>query len=276
MLLLGTHNNSAIQKLLHFAVSDVNDDVRRAAVLCLGFVLMGIPEQCPKTVSLLSESYNPHVRYGSAMAVGIACAGTGLKEARDLLQPMLSDAIDFVRQGALIAMALVMIQAPESQLGTFRKTIEKFINDKSEEAMCRMGAIMAAGIIDAGGRNVTIGFRSSSGYFRSQSIVGMAIFAQYWYWYPLSYFISLIFTPSALIAVNVNLELPKFELGIDCKESLFAYASPVIEEISRSSTKAPRVPLSTTIAGRRRNKAIEQLKANMQSKVLIKYLNINI
>jgi hypothetical protein len=37
------------------------------------------PEQCPSVVSLLAESYNPHVRYGAAMALGIACAGTGLK-----------------------------------------------------------------------------------------------------------------------------------------------------------------------------------------------------
>jgi len=28
---------------------------------------------------LLSESYNPHVRFGAAMALGIACAGSGLK-----------------------------------------------------------------------------------------------------------------------------------------------------------------------------------------------------
>ena len=60
----GTANNAAIQRLLHFAVSDVSDDVRRAAVLNLGFLLMGVPEQCPRIVSLLSESYNPHVRYG--------------------------------------------------------------------------------------------------------------------------------------------------------------------------------------------------------------------
>ena len=37
------------------------------------------PEQCPHVVSLLSESFNPHVRCGSAMALGISCAGTGNK-----------------------------------------------------------------------------------------------------------------------------------------------------------------------------------------------------
>ena len=39
MAYCGTGNNQAIRKLLHFAVSDVNDDVRRAAVIGLGFLL---------------------------------------------------------------------------------------------------------------------------------------------------------------------------------------------------------------------------------------------
>lgn len=64
----GTANNAAIQRLLHFAVSDVSDNVRRAAVMNLGFLLMGVPKQCPKIVSLLSESYNPHVRYGEHLS----------------------------------------------------------------------------------------------------------------------------------------------------------------------------------------------------------------
>ena len=78
----GTDNNAAIQKLLHFAVSDVSDDVRRAAVMNLGFVLLGVPEQCPQIVRLLAESYNPHLRYGAALAVGIACAGSGAPPSR--------------------------------------------------------------------------------------------------------------------------------------------------------------------------------------------------
>jgi 26S proteasome regulatory subunit N2 len=41
----GTANNKAIRHLLHFAVSDVSNDVRRAAVLALGFVLYSEPEQ---------------------------------------------------------------------------------------------------------------------------------------------------------------------------------------------------------------------------------------
>ena len=41
----GTANNKDIRQLLHFAVSNVSDDVRRTAVLALGFVLYSEPEQ---------------------------------------------------------------------------------------------------------------------------------------------------------------------------------------------------------------------------------------
>jgi len=48
----GTANNKAIRQLLHFAVSDVSDDVRRTAVLALGFVLYSEPEQVGSSPSL--------------------------------------------------------------------------------------------------------------------------------------------------------------------------------------------------------------------------------
>lgn len=70
---------SHLASLSHFLgqVSDVSDDVRRAAVLCLGFVLMGHPSQCPRIVSLLAESFNPHVRC-AASRVLLYCFTAGI------------------------------------------------------------------------------------------------------------------------------------------------------------------------------------------------------
>ncbi|KAI3839497.1 hypothetical protein MKX03_011809 [Papaver bracteatum] len=180
----GTANNKAIRQLLHFAISDVGDDVRRTAVLALGFVLSSEPEQTPRIVSLLSESYNPHVRYGAVMAVGISCAGTGLSEAISLLEPLTSDVVDFVRKGALIAMAMVMIQTSEmcdSRVGSFRRQLKKIILDKHEDTMSKMGAILVSGILDAGGRYVTIRLLSKNRHDKVTAVVGLAVFSQFWH-----------------------------------------------------------------------------------------------
>merc|ERR1712151_1058227 len=98
MAYCGTGSNKAVRILLHTAVSDVSDDVRMAAVLALPFVLYRTPERVPQLVKLLLESFNPHVRYASCMAVGISMAGTGDNDAISLLDPMLDDMTDFVRQ----------------------------------------------------------------------------------------------------------------------------------------------------------------------------------
>ncbi|KAK4856347.1 hypothetical protein QYF36_016556 [Acer negundo] len=251
----GTANNKAIRQLLHFAVSDVSDDVRRTAVLALGFVLYSEPEQTPRIVSLLSESYNPHVRYGAALAVGISCAGTGLSEAISLLEPLTSDVVDFVRQGALIAMAMVMVQineANDSRVGTFRRQLEKIILDKHEDTMSKMGAILASGILDAGGRNVTIKLLSKTKHDKITAVVGLAVFSQFWYWYPLIYFISLAFSPTALIGLNYDLKVPRFEFLSHAKPSLFEYPKPTTVPTATSAVKLPTAVLSTSAKAKAR------------------------
>ncbi|OIV94131.1 hypothetical protein TanjilG_31556 [Lupinus angustifolius] len=264
----GTANNKAIRQLLHFAVSDVSDDVRRTAVLALGFVLYSDPEQTPRIVSLLSESYNPHVRYGAALAVGISCAGTGLSEAISLLEPLTSDVVDFVRQGALIAMAMVMVQtseASDSRVGTFRRQLEKIILDKHEDTMSKMGAILASGILDAGGRNVTIRLLSKTKHDKITAVVGLAVFSQFWYWYPLIYFISLSFSPTALIGLNYDLKSPKFEFLSHAKPSLFEYPKPTTVPTTTSVVKLPTAVLSTSAKAKARAKKAEEQKANAET-----------
>ncbi|KAL0863801.1 hypothetical protein Bca101_042919 [Brassica carinata] len=263
----GTANNKAIRQLLHFAVSDVSDDVRRTAVLALGFVLYSDPEQTPRIVSLLSESYNPHVRYGAALAVGISCAGTGLSEAISLLEPLTSDVVDFVRQGALISMAMVMVQiseASDSRVGTFRRQLEKIILDKHEDTMSKMGAILASGILDAGGRNVTIRLLSKTKHDKVTAVIGLAVFSQFWYWYPLIYFISLAFSPTAFIGLNYDLKVPKFEFMSHAKPSLFEYPKPTTVPTSNTAAKLPTAVLSTSVKAKARAKKEAEQKANAE------------
>ncbi len=61
----GTGNNNAFRKLLKISVSDASDDVRRAALISIGFLHIKHPDvllENIKVVSLLSESYNTDVR----------------------------------------------------------------------------------------------------------------------------------------------------------------------------------------------------------------------
>ena len=264
----GTGSNKAIRKLLHVAVSDVNDDVRRIAVMSLGFILFRKPGSVPRMVELLSESYNPHVRYGSAMALGIACAGTGLPEAIDLLEPMMKDPTDFVRQGALIALAMIMVQQNEAMnpnVTTIRKTLRKVVGDRHEDAMTKFGASLALGIIDAGGRNCTIGLQTQTGNLNMAGIVGMAVFTQYWYWFPFTHFLSLSFSPTAIIGLDHDLEMPEMKMHCATRQSLFDYPPEQEVKVEEGPALIATAILSTTVQAKRRakNKEKAQRRASM-------------
>eukprot|EP00002_Diphylleia_rotans_P010727 TRINITY_DN2128_c0_g1_i1.p1 TRINITY_DN2128_c0_g1~~TRINITY_DN2128_c0_g1_i1.p1 ORF type:complete len:924 (-),score=197.48 TRINITY_DN2128_c0_g1_i1:620-3391(-) len=252
----GTANNAAIRRLLHVAVSDVSDDVRRAAVIGIGFLLCSEPAQCPNIVSLLAESYNPHVRYGAALALGIACAGTANKEAIVILEKLTSDSTDFVRQGAFIALAMILLQSTEAQepkVGTVRKLYEKVLSTKHEDLMAKFGAILSCGIIDAGGRNVTISLMTQSGHKNMSAVLGLTLFTQHWYWYPLLHMISLAFTPTAIIGVNSQLKSPAFDFTSNAKPSLFAYPEPYAPPAKAAASKVPTAVLSTTAKAKARS-----------------------
>ena len=251
----GTGSNKAVRKLLHVAVSDVSDDVRRYAVMSLGFILFRKPKSVPRMVELLSESYNPHVRYGAAMALGISCAGTGLDEAIDLLEPMIKDPTDFVRQGALIALSMIMVQQNEAmnpKVGTIRKTLQKAISDRHEDAMTKFGSAISLGIIDAGGRNCTISLQTQTGNLNMAGIVGMAVFTQYWYWFPLTHFLSLSFTPTSVIGLDQDLDVPSFKFHSATRPSLFDYPPEQETKTEDAPEKVKTAVLSTTAQAKRR------------------------
>ena len=117
----------------------------------------------------------------------------------------------------------------------------KAASDKHEPNITKFGALLAQGIIDAGmlgltvflvlrplwshpynpapygptpitpppagGRNVTISLQSRTGHTNMAAVVGLLVFTQFWYWYPLCHFLSLAFVPTALVALNKDLKV---------------------------------------------------------------------
>ena len=114
MAYAGTGNNKAIKKLLHIAVSDANDDVRRASVMGLGFILLRNHTAVPGMVELLSESHRPPCSIWYCLGPRYFMCWNWIKRSFvEVLEPMLKDPVDFVRQGSMIALAMILIQQNE-------------------------------------------------------------------------------------------------------------------------------------------------------------------
>ncbi|KAJ7071127.1 D-isomer specific 2-hydroxyacid dehydrogenase [Mycena amicta] len=252
----GTSNNDAVRQLLHIAVSDTSDDVRRAAVTCLAFLLFKNPTQVPRIVQLLSESYNPHVRCGATLALGIACAGTGLQDAVEILEPMTKDGVDFVRQGAFIALGMILVQQSEAaspSVATTRALYHKVVSDKHEDPMARFGAAIGQGFIDAGGRNVTISLQSRAGSKNTNAIVGMHIAH------------CLSFDPTGIIGLTGDLKAPKFDFVSNARPSLFAYPPSTKPPKKEAVSKVATAVLSTTAKVKAREKKKAATDDNMET-----------
>ena len=183
---------------------------------------------------------------------------------------MTKDSVDYVRQGALIALGMILVQHNETscpEVASTRKLYETVIADKREDLLARVGAVLGQGIIDAGGRNVTISLQSRSGYQNIPAIVGTALFTQFWYWYPLTHLLSLAFTPTGVLGLNKDLEVPKFQFISNCRPSLFAYPPPSKPPTTEVLEKVAAAVLSTTAKAKARAKKSKAETENTEMEV---------
>merc|ERR1719235_2139046 len=180
------------------------------------------------------------------MALGIACAATGNKDALNLVEPMIEDSVRYVRQSAVIATALILMQQPgnSSKAAAFRKKLPEIVTNKHEVALVRLGAILAQGILEAGGRNVTVQACRDHGHMDAPTMVGLLGFTQFWFWYPFTHFLSLALTPSALICLNGDLEMPRIDVRCDAPPSRFAYPTESAKPKEKSKGKVATAILS--------------------------------
>jgi len=162
---------------------------------------------------------------------------------------------------------MVLIQVSEKMEPKVKEIRQQFLDtvgDKHQSIVAKLGAIIALGIIDAGGRNVTIALTSRAGHINLSAVVGLMVFTQYWYWYPFFLFISMAFTPTAIIALNANLEMPKYKLKSNAKPSLFAYPEEAKEEKEKEKKALPTAQLSITKKVQLRQEKKKQLMMDVE------------
>jgi len=185
---------------------------------------------------------------------------------------MTKDPVDFVRQGAYISLAMILIQQSETQqpkVAGIRELFAKVVADKHEDPMARFGASLAQGIIDAGGRNMTLSLLTRAGTLNMNAIVGMTLFVQFWYWFPLAHGLGLALTPTAIIGVDEDLRVPKIDLECQAKPSTFAYPTAVKKEVKKEEKKAKAAVLSTTAKVKAREKTKKEEKGEAMDTVCL-------
>jgi 26S proteasome regulatory subunit N2 len=156
---------------------------------------------------------------------------------------------------------MILIQHTDQtcpKVSFFRQLYSQVISSKHEDTMAKFGAILAQGIIDAGGRNVTLGLQSRTGHTNLQAVVGTLVFTQYWYWFPMAHCLSLAFSPTCIIALNSDLKMPKIEFKSSARPSLYAYPAPLEEKKREEREKVTTAVLS--IAARQKRREGEKKK----------------
>ena len=248
----GTADHSAMKILLKHAVSDLSDDVRRAALIALGFVFIHKPEVLVselKVMELLSNSFNPNVRYGVALALGISSAGTSNKDVLKILDKLFNDPNYITRQGAYIAASLVFSQSNENsdkEVLKFKETLNKCVNNKDEHPIARMGGLMGCGIMNYGGKNGVISLRKAPEVTDSLGVMGMILFCQSYYWFPLANMLDLAFKPTFLIGIDSSFKIvADFHVLSQAAPSRFAPSSDAPKKVEKKEENSQKAVLST-------------------------------
>lgn len=144
---------------------------------------------------------------------------------------------------------MVFIQVTEAQepkVATIKKLYNKMIEDKHEDVLSRMGSIISQGVLNAAGRNATLCLTTRDGNLRQNAIVGLMLFAQHWYWYPMLNFLNLALTPTAIIGINDKLKVPKsFKSISNAKPSVYKYPE-MLKVDEKKKEKVTVAVLSTT------------------------------
>lgn len=80
---------------------------------------------------------------------------------------------------------------------------------------------------------MTINLQTRTGHTNMVAAVGLLVFQQFWYWYPLAHTLCLAFTPTAIIGLNDKLQVQNQLNYCLLRKGLFGNMSASLENIRK-------------------------------------------
>lgn len=203
-----TANLGIIEKIIPL-INDGDDDVKRAAVIATALIGYGDPEIKSACLAPMAENHNLFVRSAAALCLGFFSAGLCDVETCRILEAMLYDSEDLVRQAACMGSGFALMQANPTLVPNYKRTMDRInylLVTRSESQCVKIGASLGKAISETSARCAIYSLKNYSGQVLCTKLVGALLFFQSWYWYPMLPCVSLCHHPTPLYFFDENLD----------------------------------------------------------------------
>ncbi|KAI5192135.1 26S proteasome regulatory subunit N2 [Nematocida minor] len=255
---VATGDLSVVGRLLSIISTDASEDVKKIAVFSIGLILTTKSETSKdlnlsensvlfKVLEPLAQSHSAYVRSGVALVLGMFLAGSGSKQALDVIELLMYDGTAYVRQHASIGAGMILMQVNAKDDPIYRRIVEhmhSMTKRKSESGAARFGALLGRSLLDACGKNGFVSIFGMSGDLSIKSVCGAILFSQFWYWYPLVPFLTLCMKPTLLLAVDTDLKIiSDFSVEVEGSEKEHLMTTVTTTDHKKQSKKFKILPL---------------------------------
>jgi len=203
-----TSNLGVIERILPL-INDGDDEVKRAAVLAIALIGYGDSEIKASCLVPMAENHNLFVRSAAAQCLGFFSAGLCDVETCRVLEAMLYDSEDLVRQAACLGLGFALMQANPTLVPNYKRAMDRMnylLVTRTESQCVKIGASLGKAISETSARCAIYSLKNYSGQVLGTKLVGALLFFQSWYWYPLIPCVSLCHHPTPLYFFDENLD----------------------------------------------------------------------
>ncbi len=144
-----TGNFRILNIFLKILATDPDNNVKKASTIGIGFLFFSKFELIEKILENLIQHYNPFIRYGISFAIAISSKGKINLNAFKMIEKLIQDPIDFVRQSAYISMGMMLGNKKDLEGKIkIKNYFENRLNKSDETIFSKFGLIIGLSFLN--------------------------------------------------------------------------------------------------------------------------------